>query len=115
MWKFVTKKRAPDDIVFRLPDPVKATSKEAADKMKAANTEIVNALAKTKQPWSPNVGLKEKLPITLKQTFILSLRHIYTGNCNQNISINMYTLHRFLGVSNLEHAPVDLTCVRKGR
>ena len=27
----------------------------------------------------------------------------------------MYTLHRFLGVSNLEHAPVDLTCVRKGR
>jgi hypothetical protein len=24
-------------------------------------------------------------------------------------------LHRFLGVSNLEHAPVDLTCVRKGR
>ena len=21
----------------------------------------------------------------------------------------MYTLHRFLGVSNLEHAPVDLT------
>jgi hypothetical protein len=32
--------------------------------MKAANTEIVNALAKTKQPWSPNVGLKENLPIT---------------------------------------------------
>ena len=25
----------------------------------------------------------------------------------------MYTLHRFLGVSNLEHAPVDLTCLRK--
>ena len=47
MWKFVTKKSAPDDIVFRLPDPAKATSKEAADKMKAANTEIVNALAKT--------------------------------------------------------------------
>ena len=40
MWKFVTKKHAPDDIVLRLPDPVKATSKEAADKMKAANTEI---------------------------------------------------------------------------
>jgi hypothetical protein len=38
MWKFVTKKHAPDDIVLRLPDPVKATSKEAADKMKAANT-----------------------------------------------------------------------------
>ena len=50
MWKFVTKKRTPDDIVFHLPDPAKATSKEAADKMKAANTEIVNALAKTKQP-----------------------------------------------------------------
>ena len=27
----------------------------------------------------------------------------------------MYTLHCFLGVSNLEHAPVDLTCVRKER
>ena len=27
-------------IVLRLPDPAKATSKEAADKMKAANTEI---------------------------------------------------------------------------
>jgi hypothetical protein len=27
----------------------------------------------------------------------------------------MYTLHRFLGVSNLEHALVDLTCVRKER
>jgi hypothetical protein len=25
----------------------------------------------------------------------------------------MYTLHRFLGVSNLEHAPVDLTCFKK--
>jgi hypothetical protein len=48
MWKFVTKKRAPDDIVLRLPDPAKATSKEAADKMKAANTEIANALATDK-------------------------------------------------------------------
>ena len=28
MWKFVTKKRAPDDIVLCLPDPAKATSKE---------------------------------------------------------------------------------------
>ena len=27
----------------------------------------------------------------------------------------MYTLHHFLGVSNIEHAPVDLTCVRKER
>ena len=26
MWKFVTKKRTPDDIVLRLPDPAKATS-----------------------------------------------------------------------------------------
>ena len=41
MWKFVTKKRPPDDIVLHLPDLAKATSKEAADKMKAANTEIV--------------------------------------------------------------------------
>jgi hypothetical protein len=32
MWKFVTKKRTPDDIVLRLPDPAKATSKEAAEK-----------------------------------------------------------------------------------
>jgi hypothetical protein len=48
MWKFVSKKRAPDDIVLRLPDPAKATSKEAAAKMKAANTEIVNALATDK-------------------------------------------------------------------
>ena len=48
MWKFVAKKRPPDDIVLRLPDPAKATSKDAADKMKAANTEIANALATDK-------------------------------------------------------------------
>ena len=27
----------------------------------------------------------------------------------------MYTLHHFPGVSNLEHATVDHTCVRKGK
>ena len=43
MRKFVTKKRAPDDIVLRLSDPAKTTSKETADKMQAVNTEIVNA------------------------------------------------------------------------
>ena len=45
MWKFVTKKRATDDLVLRLPDPEKADIKDAADKMKAANTEIVTILA----------------------------------------------------------------------
>jgi hypothetical protein len=44
MWKFVTKKRAPDDIVLRLPDPAKATSKEAADKMKAYACIFIPAL-----------------------------------------------------------------------
>jgi hypothetical protein len=48
MWKFVTKKRPPDHIVLRLPDPAKDTSKESADKMKAANIEIANALATDK-------------------------------------------------------------------
>jgi hypothetical protein len=60
MWKFVTKKRAPDDIVLCLPDPAKATSKEAADKMKAANTEIVNALATDKTTMTTKRGVKRK-------------------------------------------------------
>jgi hypothetical protein len=60
MWKFVTEKRAPDDIVLCLPDPAKATSKEAADKMKAANTEIVNALATDKTTMTTKRGVKRK-------------------------------------------------------
>jgi len=58
MWKFVTKKRAPDDIVLHLPDPAKATSKEAADKMKAANTEIVDALATDKTTMTTKRGVE---------------------------------------------------------
>ena len=54
MWKFVTKKRAPDNIVLRLPDPVKATSKEAA------NTEIINALATDKTTMITQHGVKRK-------------------------------------------------------
>ena len=54
MWKFVTKKCAPDDIVLRLPDPAKATSKEAA------NTEIINALATDKTNMTTKRGVKRK-------------------------------------------------------
>ena len=78
MWKFDTKKRAPDDIVLRLPDPAKATSKEAA------NTEIVNTLATDKTTMTTKHGVKRKTPITTthlrsvpKQNKI-KIRHLLT-------------------------------------
>jgi hypothetical protein len=43
-----------------LPDPAKATSKEAADIMKAAKTEIVNALATDKTTMTTKHGVKRK-------------------------------------------------------
>ncbi|CAG2196168.1 unnamed protein product [Mytilus edulis] len=60
MWKFVTKKRSPDDIVLRLPNPDNATNKDAADKIKAANTEIVNSLATDESTTSTKRGVKRK-------------------------------------------------------
>ena len=60
MWKFVTKKRSPDDIVLRLPNPDNATNKDAADKIKAANTEIVNSLATDESTTSTKRGIKRK-------------------------------------------------------
>lgn len=60
MWKFVTKKRATDDIVLRLPDPDKAVNKDAADKIKAANAEIVSSLSNDQSTTTTKRGVKRK-------------------------------------------------------